>query len=551
MSKPSIPAVIPFLGLAALLLASAAHASTYNFHDWAAATFSGGTWTWTATSPAGPITATNVAGGWSPAPGSWGLPAQITAQGLTREFHVSPLLIGKQLIVTFPPNFAWGTGGELAIGNIHNWFSYTLSAWEPNGTPINVNNWTTPTGLSSEYLTGGSGYFATSNTTSTPSGNSRVFSVSDSSASPTFGQGGVIPLLMTNAGNADNVGKLTLTLTSVNLPPNVPAGVDFLLFNVATPPENGLLKVCKVAGIGVAVGTPFSFTAGASTFTVPAGPPPAGTCVVGPTFPVGTTVTVDEVVPPGHAVASITVAPPGQQIGMANLAAGSVNVTIGTGVTEVTFTDKRTGFVEICKRGHMTGNFNFTVNPGALGPFAVPAGACSPAIEVAAGQVVIHELPAGGVMAGCAAIPAAHQGPCNLGARTSTVTVVPGDVSTMTIAFITNQQFHPAPDSSHIPDGAVAATLACAPNPAPLGRPVACTAKVAALQPKAGIPTGTVGFLEGNTTLGEARLSAAGTAVFTTSTLPAGPHAIVAAYSGDAKFGESVSQPVTITVEQP
>jgi hypothetical protein len=207
------------------------------------------------------------------------------------------------------------------------------------------------------------------------------------------------------------------------------------------PPSDGLLKVCKVGGPGVASGTPFTFTAGSSTFNVPSGPAPGGTCVVGPRFTVGTHVTVAETVPAGYTVSSIAVAPSGQLVGTPNLAGGNVNVTIGSGVTEVTFTDKRTGFLEICKNGDVQGNFSFSVNPGSLGPFVVPAGACSPAIEVAAGVVTIHEQPsAGGTMSGCATIPAGQQGACNLGAQISTVTVDPGDVSTMTVAFVTNKK---------------------------------------------------------------------------------------------------------------
>jgi uncharacterized repeat protein (TIGR01451 family) len=209
----------------------------------------------------------------------------------------------------------------------------------------------------------------------------------------------------------------------------------------ATTATEGLLKVCKVGGPGIPAGTPFTFTAGANTFTVPTGPAPGGTCVVGPRFSVGTRVTVAETVPAGYTVSSITVAPASRLEGTPNLAGGSVNVTIGSGVTEVTFTDKRTGFLEVCKSGEVQGNFSFTVNPGGLGPYVVPAGACSPAIEVAAGTVTIHELAsAGTVMSGCSTISPAQQGACNLTAQTSTVTVDPGDVSTMTIAFVTNKK---------------------------------------------------------------------------------------------------------------
>jgi hypothetical protein len=239
----------------------------------------------------------------------------------------------------------------------------------------------------------------------------------------------------------------------VTVPFGPPSGVidwtpgEFILITLkfgcdGVPPLNtGILKICKIAGTGITVGTPFTFNAGGSnTLTVPAGPAPGGTCMVGPSFPVGTNVTVTETIPAGDTVSNITVAPPSQLVGTPNLAGGSVNVAIGSGVTEVTFTDNRTGFLEICKRGDVTGNFSFTVNPGGLGPFVVPAGACSPAIAVAAGPVTIHELQTNSSanIVACSTLPAGQQGPCPPGAQTSTVNVVPGDVSTMTIAFITN-----------------------------------------------------------------------------------------------------------------
>jgi hypothetical protein len=301
------------------------------------------------------------------------------------------------------------------------------------------------------------------------------------------------------------------------------------------------------------VGTPFTFTAGTSTFTVPAGPAPGGTCVLGPSFPVGASVTVDEVVPAGHIVSNIVVAPPGQLVGTPNLATGTVNIMIGTGVTEVTFTDKRTGFLEICKRGHVGGNFTFNVIPGNLGPFVVPAQACSPAIEVAAGSVVIHEMPTlGTVMTpGCATVPAGNQLGCNTGAQTSTVTVVPGNVSTMTIAFITNAPHLIPPDGTAIPGRtqATGTTLACAPNPASLRGAVTCTAKVTAVEPKTGTPTGAVRFMESDKTLATVPLSSDGAAAFTTPTLAAGPHAVLATYGGDTNFGQSASEQFIVTVQ--
>src|ERR1700674_5005217 len=59
------------------------------------------------------------------------------------------------------------------------------------------------------------------------------------------------------------------------------SGFPYILARGKTvvPIGGGTLKLCKVAGSGIAPGTPFSFTAGTSSFTVPAGPAPGGTCV--------------------------------------------------------------------------------------------------------------------------------------------------------------------------------------------------------------------------------------------------------------------------------
>ncbi len=65
------------------------------------------------------------------------------------------------------------------------------------------------------------------------------------------------------------------------------------------------------------------------------------------------------------------------------------------------------------------------------------------------------------------------------------------------------------------------------------------------------VPTGTVTFLEGTTALGSAPVQADGTAVFSTSSLAAGTHAITASYGGDNRFGPSTSAPFTQTIQTP
>ena len=140
-----------------------------------------------------------------------------------------------------------------------------------------------------------------------------------------------------------NWNAIITAVTTVQLPidwtgdPSEEAGYD----NLCMSPGGcglGLIKVCKVAGPGVPVGTPFAFTVGSTAITVPAGAAPAGTCVDGPSLPVGTAVIVTETIPAGDAVSSITAAPPAQLVNV-NLATGTANVTVGSGVTAVTYTN--------------------------------------------------------------------------------------------------------------------------------------------------------------------------------------------------------------------
>lgn len=62
------------------------------------------------------------------------------------------------------------------------------------------------------------------------------------------------------------------------------------------------------------------------------------------------------------------------------------------------------------------------------------------------------------------------------------------------------------------------------------------------------IPTGTVTFYSGTTSLGTATLDSSGTATFTTTSLPTGTDSLTAAYGGDNAFSTSTSSAVSITV---
>jgi len=87
-------------------------------------------------------------------------------------------------------------------------------------------------------------------------------------------------------------------------------------------------------------------------------------------------------------------------------------------------------------------------------------------------------------------------------------------------------------------------------NPSVFSQPVKFTATVTATAPGSGVPTGTVTFKNGSTTLGTGTLNGNGVATFTTSTLAVGSASITAAYGGSTSFNTSSSSTLTQTVNQ-
>jgi hypothetical protein len=108
-------------------------------------------------------------------------------------------------------------------------------------------------------------------------------------------------------------------------------------------PNTGFLKICKIAGTGVAVGRPFTFTAGGERTNVTAGPrSEGGYCVLVGAFRKGR-VTVTERPSAGTHVESIGVQPMQRQVAK-NKDRRTVTVSIRPGVTVVvTYTNARGG----------------------------------------------------------------------------------------------------------------------------------------------------------------------------------------------------------------
>jgi RHS repeat-associated protein len=94
---------------------------------------------------------------------------------------------------------------------------------------------------------------------------------------------------------------------------------------------------------------------------------------------------------------------------------------------------------------------------------------------------------------------------------------------------------------------ATVTTVASSLNPSTLTQPVTFTANVRAVSPGTAIPTGTVTFWDGDSTLGTAGLTA-GSGTLTVPLLPTGTHAITVSYSGDSCCNSGSSTALLQTV---
>ncbi|WP_435011947.1 Ig-like domain repeat protein (plasmid) [Tundrisphaera lichenicola] len=90
--------------------------------------------------------------------------------------------------------------------------------------------------------------------------------------------------------------------------------------------------------------------------------------------------------------------------------------------------------------------------------------------------------------------------------------------------------------------------LAASLTTVPFGQPVTLTATLATVAPGVGVPTGTVTFYDGATSLGTGTLDPTGMATLITASLGYGSRSVTAAYGGNANFQASTSSVTTISV---
>ncbi|MBU6266683.1 MAG: hypothetical protein KGN34_04020 [Sphingomonadales bacterium] len=207
------------------------------------------------------------------------------------------------------------------------------------------------------------------------------------STSPVASNTGIASFTVANPSNPLPVvgGKPTLSL-SVNQIVNDEIGMSLAYAPAAS------LKLCKVAGDGVPVGTPTTFNAtiagATNTVAVPAGPAPGGYCRMVGLYAEGVQADIHEIIPAHQQVTDIAVASnrPLADIGGVEPQSGRAGIRL-FGLSEVTYTNSRlikdgyAGYVEICKQGGSVAVPSFSVT-GASTPASAPVGACSAPIRI-------------------------------------------------------------------------------------------------------------------------------------------------------------------------
>lgn len=176
------------------------------------------------------------------------------------------------------------------------------------------------------------------------------------------------------------------------------------------------------------------------------------------------------------------------------------------------------------------------------GTIVLTAGSYTSPAAILSNGTVIVSIPALTLAAGTAAITAGYTPDTassltyNSASGTSSVTVTAAPVATITTLQTTA--------TSITIGSSVSFTATVAPNAVP----IATVSGVRAQAANSAVPTGTVTFLDGTSTLGTGTLNASGVATYSTVTLSLGSHSISASYSGDASNAASTSAAIVVTV---
>lgn len=275
------------------------------------------------------------------------------------------------------------------------------------------------------------------------------------------------------------------------------------------------------------LGQPVTFTA-----TVAAVPPGTGTPTGQVTFQQGNTV-LAQVPVNGSGVASFSTS---------TLAVGNNTIT-ATYASDSIFAASSGSVVQIVQNFATATTVTSTPNPSLVGQSVTFTATVTSGSGVPVGTVTFAE--GSTILASNVAVDGTGH------ASFSTSTLVAGShVITATFTGAAGWGNSSGNDSAApqvVNKFATTTTVNSSPNPSVYSEPVTFTATVTS---SGGIPTGTVTFKNGSTTLGTSNLDGTSHATFTTSTLAAGSNSITATYNGDSKFNTSTSSTFTQSVNK-
>ena len=258
--------------------------------------------------------------------------------------------------------------------------------------------------------------------------------------------------------------------------------------------ELGELKICKAGGSSVTRGQLFTFRVGSTEYRVP-----AGYCVLAGQYALNTELAIQETIPAAYYVSAINVRPGSRSVSQ-DLATGSAVIRIGSGVTEVIYTNwlvgvptstprptntpstntpQPVGRLQICKAAvdpGVAGNFTFRFDARS---FNIPVGACSVLLFVNVGTLTITEDPRSGyTLADIYTIPASRLISTDLNGRSATVRIVEGTVASQTIVVFRNRSVAVTATFTHTATQTPSHTPTATSTPSTTGTPSFCVPEV-------------------------------------------------------------------------
>ncbi|MBK9607089.1 MAG: Ig-like domain repeat protein [Betaproteobacteria bacterium] len=310
--------------------------------------------------------------------------------------------------------------------------------------------------------------------------------------------------------------------------------VDFLISSGALPTQT-VNKTDTTTTVTSDVnpsvfGQPVTFTA-----TVAANPPGSGT-------PTGTVQFMDGITPLGAPVALVAGT---ASLSTSALATGAHPITVNYGGDPNFNASAGTLPTQTVNKANTTNVLNSAPNPSVFGQnvtLTATVAVVAPGAGVPTGTVNFFD-----------GITNIGNSPLVAGVATLNTAALAVNAHMLTAQYAGDVNFNVSTSNTvgHTVNKAASNTaLGSSLNPSLEGQAVTFTATVTAVAPGAGIPGGTVQFMDGATPLGGPVALVAGVATINTSALLPGVHSMSVTYGGDASFNGSSSAPLVQTINK-